>query len=116
MPSFAFDPFIRLRHRRFPLLRSTADGVALARSMAADKDENGDWAALLRSLERVKSEEEALEVAVALESVLERESLLIEDTTPQPAMVPRVPKAQPPMVPSRAMSMVFATARAEPDR
>jgi hypothetical protein len=88
----------------------------------AAKNAKADWPRMLRLLERVRSEDEALEAAVAVEGLLERDSMLISDAE-APAAVPSMPQVTVPRTPApeqpaaaRAMSMVFATAQAGPDR
>lgn len=116
MPTFPIDPEIRVRHRRYPVLRCIADALEFARGMAAEHPDP-DWQGILRSLERVRTEDDALETAVEIEGLLAREGMLIEYSEAPAAAValPRVP-ARDHQSAGRAVSMLFATAQAEPDR
>ena len=78
MPTFAIDPEIRVRHRDYPVLRSIAEAAEFACAMASKDAANG-WSSLLRRLNRVQTEDDALEAAVALEGALERENMLVAD-------------------------------------
>ena len=87
MPRFAIDPVIRVRHPRYSVLRSVAEATELARDMAAANAKT-DWPPMLRLLERVRSEDDALEAAVAIEGLLERDNLLVPETEPQATAPP----------------------------
>lgn len=117
MPAFLIDPEIRVRHRRYPVLRTIAEAVEFVRGMAAEHPDAA-WPAMARALERVRTEDDALEVAVEIEMLLEREAMLIPDASAPAAMAlpSRAATPEPQQVSARAMSMVFATASAEPNR
>lgn len=117
MVAFLIDPEIRVRHRRHPVLRSIAEALDFARGMAAQHPDTA-WENMVRSLERVRTEDDALEAAVKIEGLLEREAMLIQEreTVPGIAAAPSYVPAQDRKPAGRAMSMVFATASAEPDR
>jgi hypothetical protein len=116
MPAFAIDPEIHVRHRTHPILRSIDEARDFARRMILEFPEAG-WRRILRQLEKVRTEDDALEAAVALESHLERENMLAAaDETPVAPTIPRETAREPRPEPGRAVSLLYATARAEPHR
>jgi len=117
MTAFLIDPEIRVRHRRYPVLRTIADALALARGMAAEHP-GTVWPGTVRLLERIRTEEDALEAAVEIEMLLESDAMLIPDTE-RPASIPapwRAPAQVPQPASTRVVSTVFATAPAAPSR
>ncbi len=122
MASFALDPDIRVQHQRYRVLRTIDDAIALVRDMAATAPKR-EWQGLLRLLEHVRTEDDALEAAVALEGLLERESMLIEEPdvpAPVPALAATGPRMRageqvPAPAGARSLSMLYTTARAEPE-
>jgi hypothetical protein len=115
MPTFAIDPEIHVRHRAYPVLRSLDDAKNFARRMILEHPDAG-WRAVSRQLEKVRTEDEALEAAVALECLLERENMLGADEFPVAPALPReTPREQRPET-GRAVSLLYAAARAEPHR
>ena len=67
------------------------------------------WQAMLRMLDRVRTEDDALEAAVAIEGLLEDEKLLVSETK-VPATPVRAPVPEP--ISGPAASLLYATARA----
>jgi len=117
MVAFLIDPEIRLRHRRYPVLRTLAEALELARAMAAE-DPATAWSGMARVLERVRTEDDALEAAVEIEMLLEREAMLIPDAEAPAIVAPprRAPAQAPQPASAPAMSMIHAAAPAQPSR
>jgi hypothetical protein len=118
MVAFLIDPEIRVRHRRYPVLRTIAEALEFALDMAGEHPTTA-WSGTAQLLERVRTEDDALEAAVEIEMLLEREAMLIPDSEAPVVAVPVPPHApakdyQP--AAGRAVSMLFATAQAEPER
>jgi hypothetical protein len=110
MPSFPIDPEIPLRRGA---IRSIDEAREFAREMAAGHP-GAAWQAMLRMLDRVRTEDDALEAAVAIEGLLEGENLLTAETKVPAARVP-LPEPEPASGP--AASLVYAAAHAAaPDR
>jgi hypothetical protein len=118
MVGFPIDPEIRLRHRRCPVLGTIGEAAQFSKRMAAEHPGTA-WQDMAKLLERVRTEDEALEAAVALEMLLEREAMLIPvaasekgaAAVAQPAPDP-APHPQPNSAP--ALSIVFGAAPAAP--
>lgn len=108
MPSFAIDPEIPLRHRR-GVLRTIDEAREFARERAASQKGKA-WQFMLRQLDDVRTEDDALEAAVALEMLLEWEAGMAE--TKAPATPIRVPVAETEPASGPAASLVYAAARA----
>lgn len=115
MVAFPIDPEIRLRHRRCPTLGTIDEASEFARLMAAEHPGTA-WLGMAELLGRVRTEDDALEAAVALEMLLEREAMLIpNEDVPAPIAQPAPDPAPHPQSDSAgAMSMIFATAPAAP--
>lgn len=112
MTSFPIDPEIRLRHASAPVLRSIAEATGLAREMAAAYPDTA-WPDMLRRLERVHTEDDAMEAAVAVEGLLERENMLIlEPESPFVTIAAPRPEDRYSTA-ARAVSMLYGSALAE---
>lgn len=116
MPAFAIDPEIHVRHRAYPVLRSLDDARDFARRMILEHPD-ADWRRMSRQLEKVRNEDEALEAAVALECLLEQQHMLAgaDEFPVAPALPREAPREQRPET-GRGVSLLYATARAEPHR
>ena len=73
---------------------------------------------MAKVLDRVRTEDDALEATVAIEMLLEREAMLISDAEAPAVIAPswRAPAQAPQPASAPAMSMVYATVSAAPDR
>jgi hypothetical protein len=111
MTTFIIDPEIRLRHRQHPILRTIDEAAEFARRMAAGCRDT-TWAGVSHLLERIRTEDDAVEAAVALEMLLEREGMLVSNNQ-VPALAAQAASASG-SDSARATSMIFEAAVAEP--